>query len=131
MQCSFLFFICMGYHKNIGERSSRGHVVTNPYDSITTLSPRWDCRWYIKVTQSCKDTPTYGINMSHMEIPKWIPLKDKVIFQLICAFPGKLDHILRVKNICTCLMHVLNIHTQMVPFNLSLNIVSPFLPHTG
>jgi len=76
MQCDvdFSFLICMWYQKNICEKSLEGHVVTNPYDSISTLSPRRDCWQCIWVTQSSKDTPTHRINMSHTKIPNLRPV---------------------------------------------------------
>ena len=81
MQCdvAFSFLICMWYQKEICERNLGGHVVTNPHNFITTLSLRQDYQQHISFTESCQDTPTHGINMSHTKIPNWIPPKDKVI----------------------------------------------------
>ena len=77
MQCDVDFYFLMQVvPKNICERRSGGHVVTTQHDSISTLSPRRDCQRRTRNTQSCKDTPTHGINISPT---KRDTSKDKVI----------------------------------------------------
>ena len=127
MQCNVLFsfsYAC-GTRKNICEKKLE-RTCSNKrrkFHQYTLTEMR-----LLTVRQGyliLQDTLTHEINMIHTEISNWIPPRTKSHFNSFMSSSVKLEHIPRLKSICTFMMYD---HIGCTWFHLSYHMENP-IPH--